>query len=242
MKRTEFPKLYSDTAECLKYLVAKNTSVKHLSLALIKRPRALQERLSLDGDDRALFRKALKIRNSTGIPFWNSLLLSSFSKERVGERLLSEVKFHQYLHGQEILIKRSSILSDKLLNFEVSNSQELIPSVLSEVIIKQGEKRHFVFIDFHIPFSKRNTNLVVKVAKQLVNYPVFIIQSGASYHLIGTKLVTLEEFRGTLITALMYGPITDCAYIAHQLIENRAALRIFRGGHYNMIPRLVAIS
>jgi hypothetical protein len=129
-----------------------------------------------------------------------------------------------------------------LRDLAASYEADQMLSILSEVRLRDGTLRHFVFLDFHIPAVDGSLSIVRAVAELLIPYGSFIIESGASYHVIGCEPVDELEFKRTLTTALLFGPITDRAYLAHQLLEGRAALRISKGGHFNLVPRLAAIA
>lgn len=53
-----------------------------------------------------------------------------------------------------------------------------------------------------------------------------IINSGNSYHFIGCDLVNEAELVDFLAKGLLYGPITDTRWIAHQIIERSCTLRV----------------
>lgn len=55
------------------------------------------------------------------------------------------------------------------------------------------------------------------------------------------KILTQPEFEKFLGTALLLAPIVDRAYIAHQLIEGRCALRLTPGGGKSQVPTVVAV-
>ena len=236
------PSLGASTAECLRFLASANPDIQCFGLVTIKRPDPLQERVELSDSEEKSVRRALSLRAQTHLPFWDSLLLAAFNQERFSERLLEQAKFHQSNIKKEHWIDANLVRDGELERLSHKHLGPTMLSVLSEVRMKNGNTRHFVFLDFHIPVSPANTLIVKQVAEQLLTYPALIIESGASYHLIGTKLVNPDEFRTTLTTALFFGPITDRAYIAHQLLERRAALRYSKGGHCDMVPRLLLTS
>ena len=234
--------LGAETAECLRFIISTNPEIRRLALAVIERPAPLQERLSLTPSEQGLVDLALSLREKTHLPFWDALHLASFGMRDVSERLLDQARFHQPNAGKEQWVDATCVVDGHLKHLSDSHVGPSMLSVLSEVDMNSGERRHLVFIDFHVPVSIENTAIVCEVAKSLVHYPALIIESGASYHLIGTELVDVKQFRDTLASALLFGPLTDRAYIAHQLLEGRAALRFSKGGHFNFVPRLLAVS
>ena len=236
------PCIGAETADCLRHLAASNPEIKQFCFAAITRPTPLQERFNLCPSEAKIVDDALQTRAETHLPFWDALHLMSFGSGNVSERLLAQARFHQSNVDKEEWLDASRVVDGELSQRCLDHVGPTMLSVLSEVKLKNGSRGHFVFIDFHIPVSPENAGIVSKVANQLLSYPAFIIESGASYHLIGTEVVDAAEFRRALITALLFGPITDRAYIAHQLLEGKAALRYSKGGHFDMIPKLVRIS
>jgi hypothetical protein len=51
-----------------------------------------------------------------------------------------------------------------------------------------------------------------------------------------------HELIDFLARALMYSPIIDRAYIAHQLLEKRCSLRISGKENKSSLPKVIAIS
>lgn len=236
------PEVHSETIKCIEHLMDANPKIASIAVVTITRPAPLQERLEFNSTEKKHFQETLETRSKTGLPFWDCLLLESFGRVTVSDRLLNEVKFHQSNHGKEIWIARQDALDGALRTLKLNHEGDRMLSVLSEVRLIDGTSKQFIFLDFHIPVSSENTLIVEKVTRRLLSYPAFIIESGASYHVIGTKLVNDEEFRKTLTTALLFGPITDRAYITHQLLEGRAALRVSKGGHCNSLPTLLMMT
>ena len=65
----------------------------------------------------------------------------------------------------------------------------------------------------------------------------FILNSGNSYHYISKKLTTENGLLDFLGRAILYGPLTDVRWIAHQIIERSFTLRI--GMKNGTLPFLV---
>ena len=239
MKSLPRPRIGSETSKCVEYLVAATPEIQAIAVTTITRPRPLQDRITFTLAEAAHFKSALRTRAKSGLPFWDCLLLNCFNKESVSDSLLNQVNFHQSNVGAETSIERSTILAGELRALHRKHRGNSMLSLLSRIRTSDETRRNFVFLDFHIPSSQSNHEIVAKVVRRLLPYPAFIINSGASYHVIGTKLVSDQEFRNTLTQALLFAPITDRAYLAHQLLEDRAALRISRGGHADAVPKLL---
>lgn len=97
-----------------------------------------------------------------------------------------------------------------------------------EVMMTDGTTRHIPMIDFHIPSSSSNLHVVEDVCDALGMKQGYIVDSGASFHFIGDRLLTQEELMRLLIDALLFCPIVDGVWISHQLRERSCSLRIDR--------------
>ena len=76
---------------------------------------------------------------------------------------------------------------------------------------------------------------------KLLKQPGALLSSGKSYHFYGANLLTDEDLRIFLGRALLFAPITDKTWIAHQLIEGSCALRISSRKDYGGPPKIIAI-
>lgn len=243
MKKSDLmPPIGAETIECIHYLVNAHTKIAEIAVGTINRPKLMQDRLLFSAAESSFFDKAMEVRTETGLPFWDALLLNSFCNQNVPDNFLKEALFHQSSLGGEKWLNRSEIGHGELPKLQSRHGGEKMLCLFSELKMTNGSKKHLVLIDFHLPVSSRNSSVVNKVASLLMPFPSFIIESGASYHVIGTKPLSSKEFRKTLIRSLLFSPIIDRAYITHQLLEGRAALRISKGGHFNQIPRLISIA
>ena len=54
----------------------------------------------------------------------------------------------------------------------------------------------------------------------------FLLNSGKSYHFIGTSMVAESALYGLMGRLIMFNPIVDKSWVAHQLVEGYCALRV----------------
>ena len=132
----------------------------------------------------------------------------------------------------------SGALERACSRFPVDGESSL--TFLSEVLRKDGTIAHVPMLDFHAFKSPANLRIVEVIAQRLLPEGSILLDSGESYHLYGTKLLSEENFRLFLARALLFAPIVDRAYVAHQLIEGRCALRLSPGGGKITVPVVVA--
>jgi hypothetical protein len=100
------------------------------------------------------------------------------------------------------------------------------------------EDMHIPMLDSHCDVSAANDRRVrfITIALGLHGY---IVHSGRSYHVYGSKLIATEELVTLLSSALLFSPIIDRAWIAHQIIERACGLRISPGKTYPHPPLVV---
>ncbi len=189
-----------------------------------------------------MFDRALALRLQTGISFWDAALLQLPAlPEAVG--LLDEATVHVSFRGKERAMTRASVISGDLERAcsEFSEGQAGSLTLLSEVICRDGSRRHLPMIDFHAFKSNPNQRIVEAVAERLFPGGALILDSGESYHGYGTQLLSDIDFRRFLAGALLFSPIVDRAYVAHQFMEGRCALRLTAGGGKARVPTVVAM-
>ncbi len=216
--------------------------IKEIRLARLRPLPPIQSRLNLTDPERAVFDRALRLRQSTGLSFWDSVLLEL---PRVPEafRLLDVVMMHVSLRGQEFTLSRAEINAGGLERVcaEFQAEAETSLTLLSEVVCRDGSLGHLPMIDFHASKSAANQHIAEAVARRLFPNGSILMDSGESYHAYGTQLISQQDFQCFLGTAMLFVPIVDRAYVAHQLIEGRCALRITPGGGKSQVPTVVAV-
>jgi hypothetical protein len=203
---------------------------------------ALQNRLDLTPAERSVVERALEQRKLTGLSFWDAVLLE-LSDSPDAFRLLDAAMMHVSFLGYERSLSWASAVGGGLERTcdEFATTPGASLTLLSEVRCRDGSKRHLPMIDFHSFSSPANQRVVEAVAVRLFPEGAIVLASGESYHAYGTQLLSEIEFRRLLGRALLFAPIVDRAYMAHQLIEGRCALRLTAGGGKSRVPTVVAV-
>lgn len=187
-----------------------------------------------------LVNAALKIRKDIGMPFWEALFAACLKHHRFTDPLLDAALLHQGT-GSESAIPRADVLAGELTELAHKRSGGQAVGLLSEVELKSGELRHFVFLDFHCEVSVGNIKLVSGICDRLLPGGYFLLDSGDSYHAWGIQLVSPSERVRLLGRSLFYMPIVDGIYIAHQLMQDASSIRISIGGQRRCAPRVIAV-
>jgi len=229
------------SSEMLRVLMESNPSLAALFVFAYQHPPLLQQRLALTQEEVVILDKAIAVRSETGLPFWDTLLLSCFDEQRDCTRLLAEAKFHQSHRASMQRITRADVLSGQLTRLAGEELQGVNWSFSSSVEMSDGRFVHFPLLDFHCPETPNNDGLVAAVCKQLFRSSVFVFVSGESYHAVGTGLLDEAGLRGFLIESLFFSPIIDRAYVTHQLLESTCALRLHSSASKPNTPKLKCI-
>ena len=96
--------------------------------------------------------------------------------------------------------------------------------VSSEVRLNDGSSGHLAMLDFHVPASPSALAQAVQIGRA-IGSAGWILESGHSYHYYGKSLLAPRELVEFLGRALMFAPITDRGWIAHQLVAGACSLR-----------------
>jgi hypothetical protein len=186
--------------------------------------------------------KALELRSEFNIPFWMSIFfVATNSDKSIPNAVLDAATFHQD-SSQQV---KHEIQVDKEFNKSILATLDQLPdsyvlTVNSQVITTDGQLRHIPMLDFRLKSSRSNHALVVDVVKRL-NTPGVILDSGRSYHFYGTELIDDRELTKFLAKALLFTPLIDYRWIAHQLLEESCALRVSPGVEGQVTPTVVGV-
>ncbi len=226
----------------LAVLLSSLQEVQEIRLAELRPLPPLQSRLDLTAAERFVFERALEHRSRTGLSFWDAVLLELPAMPDA-VRLLDAAMTHVSLRGHERSLPWASAIAGGLeracAEFQTATGASL--TFLSEVRCRDGSLRHLPMVDFHAFKSAPNQRIVEAVAQRLFPEGAILLDSGESYHAYGTQLRSECEFRRFLGTAMLFVPIVDRAYLAHQLIEGRCALRLTPGGGKSLVPTVIAV-
>lgn len=229
--------------QSLALLLASMPDVKEIKLAELHPSATIQNRLSLSDSERVVFDRAIEVRQNTGLPFWDSLLLV-LPEFPDALRFLDTALTHVSLRGHEFSLSIAEVSRGGIERACAKYVSPAGPSLtlLSQVVRTDGSPGHLPMLDFHARKSTSNQRIVEAVAQRLFPHGSILIDSGESYHAYGKQLIPPEDFGRFIGTALLFAPITDRAYLAHQLIEGQCALRLTAGGGKSQVPRVVGQS
>lgn len=209
-----------NTIDILKKILIKNSNILAYKFHTFPSQSLLQEIVELDDKDKIIIKNALKIRKQYRLPFWDSVMLSYFGNENYSKKILHQVLHHNKRTDYKE-INRIDFLSN---NFHIATKERL--AINSMVLLPNNQIQHILMLDFHIPVSDCNFQIVKNVLSELNIDSGYILNSGESYHFIGDSCVNEGQLIDFLVNALAFAPIIDRAWIRHQLLERSCSLRI----------------
>ncbi len=230
----------SRAAEIFTTIVKANNRIDTVFIHDFSQPPLLQDRIVLSVMEEKLVENALELRELHELPFWDAVLVSCFRTPAVPEQLLDAVTYHQDYSHSIVGMSRDEVVTGELIRLS-ERTREVGTAMLSEVNLVDGSVGHIPMLDFHCRACENNLKLVSAVSKRLFPGGGFVLESGKSYHGVGLKILSAEKFIDFLSKSLLFCPVVDRAYIAHQLIDRRCSLRISKGGRSQKIPHVVAV-
>lgn len=225
----------SNPLEVIKYLIEVNNEIAELNLLEFNSNPVIQDKITTDSMMlNNTIQMALELRSKTKLPFWDCFNLQLFDKTIDDTDIFEYIIFHNENINKKIF-KISQI--ESLIEY-IDNSKTNI-AISSKILTTDGNLKHFKLMDFHIPFSETNTELLIKLMKKL-DLKGFLLRSGKSYHFYGLHLVDQKDLNKFLGKMILLSPITDKNWIAHQLIEEECHIRLT--SNYGISPYVLYYS
>lgn len=204
--------------DLMRKILDTNKDIEEMNFHVFPPFSLLQDVYELDNIEKDQINSALTIRKETGIPFWDSLMLTFFNHEKHSERFFSWCQRHN---------KNGLLLSSRNIS-EIESVVKANPKqmwALSSRLSMANTSKHLLFIDFHIRPNDDNLQIVEQLINSL-GVKGYILNSGESYHFISKSVHNQEEWLDFTAKLLFFSPIVDRAWIAHQLLERTSSLRI----------------
>jgi len=198
----------------------------------------IQQESSIVAAEQALITQGLAIREKLHLPFWDSVLLQLATHPVKVRSMLKWVTRHNPQDLDSFAIHRNDCTETLLRKIIKELPINRMLALSSRVLTKRGALRHLPMLDFHCPASPENDVLVEAVLME-IGLEGYIARSGGSYHFYGCTLVDEQTLITILSKSLLFCPIIDRAWIAHQLIERACGLRISPGKTYESCPKII---
>jgi hypothetical protein len=157
------------------------------------------------------------------------------------EPLLNAVLFHRKLRGKETWLTREAVLAGAVQWQCTRQIAGLQLAATSEVRDADGSEFHIPMLDMRCKQSAANLELVERVAMRLMPEGSLVLESDKSYHLYGRSLLTPAKLIDFLAQSLLFSPIVDRSYVAHQLLERRCVLRLTARQDKKHVPTVIKV-
>lgn len=208
-----------NSIDLLRDIVCNQPSIRTCRFFTFSTATKLQNRLTdIVDEDVLLISKALEKKLHNEVRFWPALLSVFLEENCYSEALLREAFYHQP-NRDYIYVERSHLESF----FSTKMPSPL--AVNSKVLLADGSARHIPLLDFKVPSKEGHDTLVVECVRAL-GLCGHVLDSGRSYHFIGTSLMSESELLDLLAKFIFLDPVSDKAWAAHQILERSASLRI----------------
>jgi hypothetical protein len=168
----------------------------------------------------------LKIRREIGLPFWDSVLISSLEAGAGAFPILEQALFHNAPAMRVASIARAHWSRSEVAQIANKGTASSVLVLRSRIHTKSGGYRHIPMLDFHCPNSQLNRQLAARISVMVDPKGGFLLDSGNSFHFYGKSLLSEAELSSFLGRALLFSPIVDRAWIGHQLVEGSCGLRV----------------
>jgi hypothetical protein len=183
--------------------------------------------------------RGLELRRQTNLPFWDSVLVSSFASDAAIDGILEAAAFHNASDaGLERFLPGDDVAGRLREHWGRSSGRDYL-AVSSSVECVDGTLAHIPLLDFHIPPSDHGLEVVKSALKYAEAGNGYILMSEKSYHFYGDDLLDERGLLRLLGRCLLFAPVIDRAWVAHQILESSCALRISPKASGGDPPRVV---
>jgi len=228
------PEFYTDVVKLL-------PAVQEISIAKYTPPPPIQRRVTLSDQEILLVNLAAKVRASSSHSFLQILMEMCTEATHPVEGILDSINYHQKHPSARTWVCRESVLNGKLISLCANASSSEPLAFFSRVKVGSNECYSLPLLDMRIPKSPKSLNIIASIANRLLGTRFAILETHKSYHLVGITLLKEIAIKDFLAHAILYSPITDHAYVAHQLLEGESSLRLTAHFEDALSPAVVAI-
>lgn len=215
-----------EAAELVEHIMNEQPDGTNIAIIEIPAVPVLQDRFSLSSEEISIITEGQQLRATSALSFWDSVLLSTFGARHLPFQILRGASFHNNAATNRIVAAKDSYTAEDVRNLFSSLPPGHMLAFLSRLTHVDGTVCHVPLLDFHCPISDQNLRLAIELIRILDTGPGWILESGKSYHFYGQRVIAADELSRFLGRSLLFSPIVDRAWIAHQLIEGACALRV----------------
>jgi hypothetical protein len=226
------PRISSRSVECARYIAREYFEWRS--------SKVVGDYLPPPGDC-ALLLSAANLQGDVPMPLWEAVLRRILEHpEWLESSLLSVAGVHDRLPDVRSDLPRTVVLRGALASAAAECRDNQIVVLTSELEMTDGSVAHIPMLDFACPDSEQNLRVVERVLAEL-GEPGAILASGSSFHFYGSQPLTEPERIRFLARALLFAPIVDSRWVAHDLLERASSLRISRHERTHEYPFVLAV-
>lgn len=219
------------TIDIIKHIGDNHKDISFFYFYPLSKQVLLQERIKMSNKEKEQCEKALCIREKFKFPFWDSIMVTMFDNENFSSEIFKAALFHKN-NGELYKLPNDINIESNLKRLQEDNF-----GWNSVVELCDGSKKQIVLLDFHIPCSCINTKIVRQTLLHLELGSGYLMNSGESYHYIHNHYLSEDDSMKILIKSLFFSPIIDRLWVAHQLLNGSAILRI--GEKHGLYPTYI---
>lgn len=216
--------------------------VHAISLVRFKQPPTVQSRAHLNSGELAIAKEAAQSRKNNWFSYLELVLELAAKADFISEGLLNAAGYHCPHNSERIRMNLEELQSIQNWPQESKGCHAQQLALCSKVHTYNESELHIPMVDFHVEKTTMGFELVKNICKRIFGNHFVVLSTNRSFHGISFVLKSKDEFMRILANSLLYAPIVDNAYVAHQLMEQEATLRIGSKLEDNNVPRVVAAS
>lgn len=138
--------------------------------------------------------------------------------------------------GRQRLLQRDTVA--RLARHFLPDEDHVL-GLSSRVELVEG-RRHLLILDFVVPPSAQALDQIVRGVK-LAGWRGAVMETGSSYHFIGTETLTTEAWTSAMGRALLLSDLIDVRYMGHALARGVGTARLTSCSSKPHAPRVVAV-
>ena len=229
--------LGADPSAVLLQIVNAQPEITQVSFGAPRVNPPLRERVRLSRSELEFVNQKLNRHRDLNLPAWMLCLLS---ESEVSDGILTAASFHQGIEQTRFSVNVKELTIGVMAELAKRSGSDRVFSICSQVELMNDSIKHIPMMDFQCRKSSRSLELVVSIVRRFGIGAGVILETDRSYHFYGSQLLSHSELAPFLGRALLFAPIVDQAWIAHQLIDMCCALRAGPRRPGGEAPRVVA--
>lgn len=225
-------------AEFLRVLSTEVPIISELNFRTYLLAPGLDERLqSKELIEAPILAKIEQLRNDYGGSLWDATLkILMLEGKGVPRALLNEAAVHNH-NARE---RSFTITNDEFVKHGIdmiirglADDEGL--AISSRLRMRNGFNAHLPMLDFACKPSALNLE-AVEYFLRAIDQSGVVLNSGNSYHFVGTSLLTTDEWLRFMGQSLLFTPLIDARYIGHRLYDGESYLRVFANNKLTKEP------